>query len=309
MFSIDRLILEMKKKKSAICLGLDPFLEKMPLRFIEEGEYYFGKSISAYSYAVLQFNKKVLKICKDKVAAVKPQFSLYVKLGVEGILTFKNTIQFAKELGLIVIIDAKSNDIDSSMEGYVDGFIGKSTIKGIEFTAFDGDFLTINPYLGTDSFKAIKKVIDKYEKGAFVLVKTSNPSSSDFQDKIIDSNIKDKPLYWHVAKRVVDSFSGYETTNSFLPVGIVTGATMPEQLKILREEFPQLFFLIPGYGTQGGTIDSLSGIAAENCGFVVNASRSILYSYLDKYNNLDFEQAIISSIDEMNDELNKVVRY
>lgn len=305
MFSIDRLISELKKKKSAICLGLDPFIDKIPSKFIEEGEFYFGKTISAYSYAVLQFNKKVLEICKDKVAVVKPQFSLYVRLGIEGLLTFKNTVQYAKELGFLVIIDAKSNDIDSSMEGYADGFLGSVEIEEEEFSAFDADFLTINPYLGSDTYKSIKKVIDINEKGAFVLAKTSNPSSKDFQDRLING----KPLYWHVAKSVEDYFKDYKTEFGYLPVGLVVGATMPQELKILKEEFNKLFFLIPGYGTQGGTIDSLSQIVNENIGFIVNASRSILYSYKDKYKDLSFETAILKSIDEMNDQINKVVKY
>jgi orotidine-5'-phosphate decarboxylase len=305
MLSIDKLIYEMKKKRSAICLGLDPFLEKIPSKFIEEGEFYFGKTASAYSYAVLQFNKKVLELSKDKVAVVKPQFSLYVKLGVEGILTFKNTVSYAKELGFLVIVDAKSNDIDSSMEGYVDGFLGKTKLFNNEYSAFDADFLTVNPYLGVDSFKSIKKTIETRQKGAFVLAKTSNQSSKDFQDKMIDG----KPLYWHVAKKVTEYFYDCKKENGFLPVGIVVGATMADELKFLREEFPDLFFLIPGYGTQGGTIDSLSKIVKENVGFVVNASRSILYSYLDKNKDFDFEIAISKSIDEMNDELNKVVKY
>ncbi|NMC68026.1 MAG: orotidine-5'-phosphate decarboxylase [Spirochaetales bacterium] len=305
MLSIDKLIYEMKKRKSAICLGLDPFIEKIPSKFIEEGEFYFGKTQSAYSYAILQFNKKVLELCKDKIAVVKPQFSLYLRFGVEGVLTFKNTVSYAKELGFLVIIDAKSNDIDSSMEGYIDGFLGKTKIFENEFTSFDADFLTINPYLGVDSFKSLKKSIDTCEKGAFILAKTSNPSSNDFQDKLIEG----KPLYWHVAKRITEYFSDYNKENGFLPVGIVVGATMQDELKLLREEFPDLFFLIPGYGTQGGTIESLSNIVKENFGFVVNASRSILYSYLDRYKDYDFESAILKSIDEMNDELNKVVKY
>lgn len=305
MLSMDKLILEMKRKKSAICLGLDPFIEKIPAKFIEEGKSYFGPTLSGYSYAILQFNKTVLEICKDKIAVVKPQFSLYTRFGVDGILTFNNTINYAKELGIPVIIDAKSNDIESSMEGYVDGFLSRLTCFGSEYKSFDADFLTVNPYMGTDTFKPLKKAVEKYGKGAFVLVKTSNPSSKDFQDILVE----EKPLYWHVSKKIRDYFAENKGDSGFLGVGIVVGATMPEELKILRKDFPDLFFLIPGYGAQGGTLESLKQIVVDNIGFIVNASRSILYSYLDRYSNLDFSEAITRSIDEMNDEINSIVKY
>lgn len=305
MLSIDKLINEMKRKRSSICLGLDPFIEKIPTKFIEEGKSYFGPTLSGYSYAILQFNKKVLELCKDKVAVVKPQFSLYARFGVDGILTFNNTVSYAKELGIPVIIDAKSNDIESSMEGYIDGFLSSFNCFGSEYKSFDADFLTINPYMGTDTFKPLKKAVEKRGKGAFILVKTSNPSSKDFQDILVEG----KPLYWHVAKKIKDYFAEEKGENGFLAVGIVVGATMPEELKILRKDFPELFFLIPGYGTQGGTLESLKEIATDNVGFIVNASRSILYSYLDKYSNLDFTDAILRSIEEMNDEINSIIKY
>ncbi len=305
MLTIDKLIDEMKKKRSSICLGLDPFIEKIPSKFIEEGEFYFGKSLSAYSYAILQFNKNLIDICKDKVAIIKPQFSLYVRFGVDGVLTFFNTIQYAKQNGLMVIIDSKSNDIDSSMQGYIDGFLGKIECFGSVYSAFDADFLTINPYLGVDSFKPLKEVCEKYGKGAFILSKTSNKSSEDFQDRIIG----EKPLYWQVAKKVSEYFSDNKGKYGFIASGLVVGATMPEQLKVLRKDFNNLFFLIPGYGAQGGTIDSLKEIVVQNVGFIVNASRSILYSYKDKYSNLDFYSAVSKSIDDMNNEINSVVEY
>ncbi len=305
MFAIDRLILEMKKKKTAICLGLDPFIEKIPSLFIEEGKKYFGNTISAIAYAILQFNKAIVDISKDLIAVVKPQFSLYLKYGPEGIITYYKTIEYAKQSGLLVIVDAKSNDIDSSMEGYTSGFLGEVDCFGKNQSTFDADFLTINPYLGSDSFRSSKIVIERFKKGVFVLAKTSNPSSSELQDKIIES----KPLYWIVSKMVNDNFYSFNTEFGFLPAGIVVGATMPEQLVELRKDFPDLFFLIPGYGTQGGKLDSLKNILTKNVGFVVNASRSILYSYKDKYINLDFKSAVLKSIDEMNNEINSIAEY
>ena len=305
LLKIDSLISQMKSKRSSICLGLDPFIEKIPSHFIEEGEKYFGKTISAITYAILQFNKKVLDLSKDKVAVVKPQFSLYLKYGPEGVIVFYQTIEYAKKLGLLVIVDAKSNDIDTSMEGYASGFLGKIECFGQKIEGFNGDFLTVNPYLGSDTFKSLQNIFQEYGKGAFILAKTSNPSSSEFQDKIIEG----KPLYWHVAKKVDENFSSHNTEYGFLPCGLVVGATMPVQLKELRDEFPKLFFLIPGYGAQGGTIDSLKNVVVKNVGFIVNSSRSILYSYRDKYNSYDFESAISKSIDEMNNEINTIAEY
>lgn len=305
MNAIDKLITEMKRKKTAICLGLDPFIDKMPSIFIEEGVKLFGQNLSAINYAILQFNRKVIDLVKEKVAVIKPQFSLYLRYGPEGVLTFYHTVNYAKEKGLLVIIDAKSNDIDTSMAGYVDGFLGKVEVFNKSTSTFDADFLTVNPYLGVDSFKPLINVMEKYGKGAFVLAKTSNPSSLDFQDKIIEG----KPLYWNVAAKVKEYFSESIGEYGFLSCGIVVGATMPEQLKLLRKDFPNLFFLIPGYGTQGGTIESLKDSVTDNVGFIVNSSRSILYSYKDKYNTISFEEAVVKSVDEMNNEINRVAKY
>lgn len=304
-YAIDDLILVMKTTKSAICVGLDPFLDKIPDLFIQEGEKLFGKTLSGASYAILKFNKTVLELLAGKVAVVKPQFSLYLKYGPEGVYAFYQTISYAKQLGFLVIADAKSNDIDSSMEGYVQGFLGEAEVSDKKQKVFNADFLTVNPYLGSDSYKPLKKVIECYKKGAFILSKTSNKSSAEYQDKDLDGY----PLYLTVAKDVSSYFSDMKGENGYLAAGIVVGATMPEQIKIIRKSFPGLFFLIPGFGAQGGDIDPLKYAFSKNVGFIVNASRSILYSYLDLYRDLGFEKAIIKSCEDMNEKVNSVIKW
>ena len=212
----------------------------------------------------------------DIVPAVKPQAAYYEMYGWQGVRTLAETIAYAQEKGMFVIVDGKRGDIGATMEAYADGWLGTTDVEGVSFTPFGGDALTVNGYLGTDGIEPLIKVCKKQDKGIFVLVKTSNPSSGELQDM----KINDKTIYETMAslcQRWGESLPGSRGYNG---VGVVIGATYPEQLTELRQKFPQLFFLVPGYGAQGGGGSGVAGAFDKNgMGAIVNASRSLMCAW------------------------------
>lgn len=269
---MNRLMEEVKKKEAPIVVGLDPNLSFIPSKIMNNAIAEYGETPDAAAEAVSEFNRALIDAVADLVPAVKPQIAMYEQFGIPGLLAFQNTIVYAKEKGLIVIGDIKRGDIGSTSEAYARAHLGKTMIGNAAFSAFDEDIVTVNPYLGSDGVLPFVKIAKEEKKGIFVLVKTSNPSSGEFQDREIDG----RPLYMYVADKVKEWGEGEPYSN----VGAVVGATYPEEGKRIRECLPNTVLLIPGYGAQGGKGKDLKEyFDKDGLGVIVNSSRGIIAAY------------------------------
>lgn len=272
---INKLVEKIQEKKAPIVVGLDPMLNYVPTQIQKAAYEEFGETLEGAAEAIWQFNKGIIDATYDLIPAVKPQIAMYEQFGIPGLVAFKKTVDYSKEKGLVVIGDIKRGDIGSTSAAYAVGHLGKVTIGSKSYSGFDEDFVTVNPYLGSDGVKPFIDVCKEENKGIFVLVKTSNPSSGEFQDQMIDG----KPLYELVAKKVVEW--GEECMDgAYSDVGCVVGATYPEMGKILRKLMPKTYILVPGYGAQGGTAKDLAPYFNEDgLGAIVNSSRGIIAAY------------------------------
>lgn len=308
MNAVDRLIEKIKQKNNPTVVGLDPRLEKIPDFIKKDAFSKFGTTEKGAAQAILEFNKKILDAVADYIPAVKPQIAFYEMFGIEGIRAFKETCDYAKEKGLIVIGDIKRGDIDSTAEAYSCAYLGKRKIGFKEEGIFDIDFVTVNPYLGADSIRPFVEDCHKYGKGVFVLVKTSNKSSGDIQDILAFGG---KFLYEHVAEMVTKWGKEIIGQNGYSAVGAVIGATYPEQITALRAILRNAYILVPGYGAQGGrAADVVKAFKNDGLGAIVNASRSIIFAYQsDKWKTMysedRFDIAARAEVIRMRDELNK----
>lgn len=274
---INKLIKEIIKKDAPIVVGLDPKLGFVPTHILDKWYGELSYSLEAVGEAIYEYNKGIIDATYDLIPAVKPQIAMYEQFGIPGMIAFKKTVDYAKEKGLVVIGDIKRGDIGSTSEAYALGHIGAVSVGDKSFNPFNEDIVTVNPYLGTDGVQPFVDVCKANDKGIFVLVKTSNPSSGEFQDRIVDS----KPLYEIVAEKVnewgettVDSEYGYSD------VGAVVGATYPEMGVKLRALLPKSYILVPGYGAQGGSGKDLKGFFnKDGLGAIVNSSRGIIAAY------------------------------
>jgi len=268
-------------KENPTVVGLDPRLDFVPAFIKEEAYESWGKTPKAAAWAFLKYNKAIIDAVYDLVPAVKPQVAMYEQFGPEGIQAYIDTILYAKEKGLIVIGDIKRSDIASTAEAYADGHIGKVKVEDEAFEVYHEDSITLNPYLGYDSIEPYIKHCKDYDKGLFILVKTSNPNSGEIQDL----DLGGEKLYERVGKLVSDWGKELIGKKGYSQVGAVVGATHPEQAKRLRELMPHTFFLVPGYGAQGATAKDLAVCFDKNgLGAIVNSSRGIIAAYkLDKY--------------------------
>ena len=256
-------------KKNPTVMGLDPKLEYIPKHIIEDVTQKFGKTKKAAGEALFLFNKGLIDSCYDLIPAVKPQSAYYEMYGLDGIEALYKTVEYAKSKGLYVILDGKRNDIGSTAEAYSAAYLGETDIFGENQKILDADCLTVNPYLGIDGIKPFIDNCVKFDKSIFVLVKTSNKSSGDFQDIIVDG----ESFYLKVAKKVLEWGSSDN-------IGVVIGATYPEQLADLRKMMPNTFFLVPGFGAQGGAADDVKPAFDENGGgAIINSSRAIMCAY------------------------------
>lgn len=272
---IKQLMDKIEKTKAPICVGLDPMLSYIPEHVVARSFEQYGETLEGAADAIWQFNKEIIDCTWDLIPSVKPQIAMYEQFGIEGLKAYKKTVDYCQEKGLIVIGDAKRGDIGSTSAAYAAGHIGKVQVGSKTYSGFDTDFLTVNPYLGTDGVKPFVDVCKTNDKGLFILVKTSNPSSGEFQDKLIDG----KPLYELVAEKVVEWGSDC-MDGDYSNVGAVVGATYPEMSRILRKLMPHTYFLVPGYGAQGGTAEDLKYCFNEDgFGAVVNSSRGIIAAY------------------------------
>lgn len=273
---IDQLVANIKKTQAPIVVGLDPMLNYIPEQVQKKAFEEKGETLEGAAEAIWQFNKAIVDATYDLIPAVKPQIAMYEQFGVAGVIAFKKTVDYCKEKGLVVIGDVKRGDIGSTSEAYAVGHLGKVQVGSQTYAGFDEDFATVNPYLGSDGVKPFIKVCKENNCGIFVLVKTSNPSSGELQDKLVEG----KPLYELVGKMVDEWGSDCIGESGYSEVGAVVGATYPEQGKILRAIMPRTYILVPGYGAQGGKGKDLVHFFNEDgLGAIVNSSRGIIAAY------------------------------
>lgn len=273
---IDRLIEQIVKTQNPTVAGLDPKLSFVPEFIRAEAFEKHGENLKGAAKALLTFNKGLIDALCDIVPAIKPQCAYYEMYGYHGVKTLYKTIEYAKKRGMMVIIDGKRNDIGTTMEAYATAHLGTLSIGGETVEPFGGDALTVNGYLGSDGIKPLLKICKERDKGIFVLVKTSNPSSGELQDRLIDG----KPVYQIMGEMCEDWGSDLIGQYGYNSVGAVVGATYPKQLEELRGKLPHTFFLVPGYGAQGGGAADVAG-AFDNRGLgaIVNSSRGIMCAY------------------------------
>lgn len=282
---INKLNDKIKKTGAPIVVGLDPMLSYLPKHLLEEGVANRGESLEAVADAIFAYNKQIVDATYDLIPAVKPQIAMYEQFGLPGMEAFKKTVDYCHEKDLVVIGDVKRGDIGSTSAAYATAHIGSVQVGSKTFIPFGEDFATVNPYLGSDGIDPFVKVCKEEKKGLFILVKTSNPSSGEFQDKVItDDQGVERPLYEYVGK-MVDKWGSDCMGEEFSYIGAVVGATYPEMGKVLREIMPKSYILVPGYGAQGGKgADLVNFFTKDGLGAIVNSSRGIIAAYKqDKY--------------------------
>lgn len=300
--SFDRLIQKIREKNNPTVAGLDPKLEYIPEYIREEAYKKYGKTLDGAAEALLQFNKGLIDALYDIVPAIKPQAAYYEMYGWQGVRTLAKTIAYAKEKGMFVITDAKRNDIGATMQAYSAAHIGKTDIGNETAEAFGADALTVNGYLGTDGISPLLEICKSDDKGIFVLVKTSNPSSGELQDRRLDDGL----TIYHTMGDMCENW-GRDTVGrtGYSAVGAVVGATYPEQLGELRKSLPHTFFLVPGYGAQGGGAKDVAPAFDENgIGAIVNSSRGIMCAWKkENCDQTEYAQAARREAVHMRDEI------
>ena len=272
---INQLVANIKKTGAPIVVGLDPMLNYIPEQVQQKAFAEYGETLEGAAEAIWQFNKEIVDKTYDLIPAVKPQIAMYEQFGLPGLAAFKKTVDYCKEKGLVVIGEIKRGDIGSTSAAYAVGHIGKVKVGSKTYAPFDEDFVTVNPYLGSDGVNPFLDVCKEEKKGIFVLVKTSNPSSGEFQDQKIDG----RPLYELVGEKVA-AWGSEVMGDEYSYVGAVVGATYPEMGKVLRKVMPKAYILVPGYGAQGGKGKDLVHFFNEDgLGAIVNSSRGIIAAY------------------------------
>lgn len=274
--SLDRLIEKIEQTQNPTVAGLDPKLDYVPEYIRVKCFEKHGETLKGAAKALFEFNKGLIDALYDIVPAVKPQAAYYEMYGTAGVKALYKTQEYARSKGMYVITDGKRNDIGTTMEAYAAAHLGKVKVGSAEFEPFLGDALTVNGYLGSDGIKPLIKVCAEGDKGIFVLVKTSNPSSGELQDRLVDG----EPIYELMGKMCESWGAGLPGKYGYSGVGAVVGATYPDQIKRLRKLLPRTFFLIPGYGAQGATAqDIAAAFDRSGLGGIVNSSRGIMCAY------------------------------
>lgn len=287
----DRLAGAIHKKQSCVIVGLDPRLDLIPTSIRK----FNSLDASAIAQVLLDFNKAIIDIVADDAVGVKPQSAFYEQYGWQGVKSFWETCAYASEKGLITIADVKRGDVPSTAEAYAKAYLESKDI----------DAITVNPFLGGDSIQPFIKVAKENGKGMFILVKTSNPGSKDFQDKVLSDG---KKFYAFLAEQV--ALWGKELTgkNGYSSLGAVVGATFPEESYTLRSLMPQQFFLVPGYGAQGGKAEDIKvSFNKDGLGAIINASRSVIHAYKDP-NRKDWKDAVRDAVIKMKQEIQSTLK-
>ena len=271
----DRLISSIRAKGNPCVVGLDPRIDLMPA-FIKSGRGEPTREV--IRSIVTDFHELVIDAVAELVPAVKPQLAFFEQYGSVGLEAFENTVASAKKRGLLIIADGKRNDISSTAEAYAAAFLGEADVLGRKQKVFDADAATVTPYLGRDSLEPFTDACAKYGKGLFVVLKTSNPGSSDFQDQPLAAT--GRPLYESIAATVDELGTALVGQAGYSSIGAVIGATFPEEGRKLRSLMPRAIILVPGYGTQGGSAESAAACFNDDrLGAVVSSSRGITYKY------------------------------
>lgn len=306
---INKLIAKIKETNAPIVVGLDPTLKFVPQHIKQAAFAQYGETLEGAAEAVWQYNKGIVDAIYDLVPAVKPQIAMYEQFGIPGMCAFQKTVDYCKEKGLVVIGDVKRGDIGSTSESYAIGHLGKVQVGSQFHYGFNEDFATVNPYLGSDGITPFTKVCKEEGKGIFVLVKTSNPSSGEFQDRRIEG----RPLYEWMGEKVAQwGADCMPESGNYSYVGAVVGATYPEQGKILRKLMPNTFILVPGYGAQGGKgADLVHFFNEDGLGAIINSSRGIIAAYQQEkyasYGAEQYAQASRAAVIDMREDIAKAL--
>ena len=302
----DRLINAIDEKHNPSVVGLDPRIEHIPEHLKSK---HCRDDREAVADAFIAFNKAIIDAVYDIVPAVKPQLAFYEQYGHCGIRAFEETISYARSKGLIVIADAKRNDIGSTAEAYSAAYLGEvRNSSGSMIRSFDVDALTLNAYLGWDGVKPFVQACKEYNKGIFILAKTSNPSSGDLQDKKID----DKTVYEEMSHLIGQWGDGSEGKRGYRSIGAVVGATFPEQAKQIRNILPNSIFLVPGYGAQGAiAADIVACFNPDGYGAIINSSRGIIFAYMDDQNknSRQFDTTARSAAIRMKEDISRALAF
>ncbi|MEF9916790.1 MAG: orotidine-5'-phosphate decarboxylase [Lachnospiraceae bacterium] len=273
---IDQLIRNIKKTNAPIVVGLDPMLSYIPQQVQKQAYKEFGETLEGAAEAIWQFNKQIVDSTFDLIPAVKPQIAMYEQFGIPGLQAFKRTVDYCKTKGLVVIGDIKRGDIGSTSAAYAVGHIGRVQVGSQSYIPFGEDFVTVNPYLGSDGVNPFLDVCKEEKKGLFILVKTSNPSSGEIQDQLVSG----KPLYELVGEKVASWGMELMGEGNYSYIGAVVGATYPQIGKTLRKIMPKSYILVPGYGAQGGQgKDLVHFFNKDGLGAIINSSRGIIAAY------------------------------
>lgn len=300
---MDQLIAKIKKTGAPIVVGLDPMMKFIPEHITQKAFAEYGETLQGAAEAIWEYNKAIVDAVYDLIPAVKPQIAMYEQFGLEGMAAFQKTVDYCQEKGLLVIGDIKRGDIGSTSEAYAVGHLGKVQVGSKSYYGFGEDFVTVNPYLGSDGVLPFIKIGQEEKKGMFILVKTSNPSSGEFQDRMIDG----RPLYEHVGEMVA-KWGESHMGESYSYVGAVVGATYPEQGRILRKIMPKTYILVPGYGAQGGRgADLVHFFNEDGLGAIINSSRGIIAAYQQeayaRFGSANFADASRQAVLDMKEDI------
>ncbi len=298
----DRLIENIVRTQNPSVVGLDPKLEYVPEYIKQKNFKKYGKDLKGAAKAILEFNKEIIDEIHDICPAIKPQAAYYEMYGYQGVKTLYKTIQYAQSKGMFVMTDGKRNDIGATMEAYATAHLGLTDVDGEKIAAFGADALTVNGYLGTDGISPLLEQCKAFDKGIFVLVKTSNKSSGELQDLMIGN----KSVYATMGAMCEswgrDNIGKY----GYSAVGAVVGATYPEQLEEMRKALPHTFFLVPGYGAQGGGAEGVAkAFDGNGLGAIVNSSRGVMCAYKkeDGCDEKDFAKAARREVIRMKEDI------
>ncbi len=303
--SFDHLQTLIKARKNPTVAGLDPKPEYVPPHLLKASLDKYGETLEGAADAIYQFNVGLMDALWDVVPAVKPQSAFYERLGWQGMLVLEKTIRYAREKGLFVIADAKRGDIGSTAQAYSDAWLGKTRVGNTELSAFNADCLTINGYLGSDGILPFLETCRREDKCFFTLVKTSNPSSGELQDMVAGDRVVYQVMGDLTARLGQEDIGKF----GYSRAGAVVGATYPSDLRSLRKRLEHTFFLVPGYGAQGGTAEDVRfAFDKYGRGAIVNASRSIMCAWQKSgHDGQDYQDAARAAAEAMRDDIKQFV--